>query len=352
MVTYRRFIISTAGFCIICFSAGSAAGAEYPAGISGGVRAYCDNIEYSLPDRAGRTLFGASAVVRFFHEPSERTQFAAGVYGLRRFGDEHFLSMALPVFRARYVSERLSFIIGELDSAGAHGLPGVLYRQEYRFDPGIEEGIQIKARAGRFSTDVWVSWDSLNTREHREHFTAGGSSIVSFDNISFPLYLIADHAGGELYDVPGQPVMERAGGAAGVSFVFPLRSAFRRAWGQVLAAGSACRVRSGSGETGSGYGIMCKAGISPFGVDVSARWFRGRDLFVPAGDPLYRSSRPVYALEAARSFSMNERVSFSGGLRFETEGCSFKSYFSNPRYRWWVSMSSGFERRFGRYHDL
>jgi hypothetical protein len=56
----------------------------------------------------------------------------------------------------------------------------------------------------------------------------------------------------------------------------------------------------------------------------------------------------VYALEAARSFSVNDRVSLAGGIRFETEGCSFGSYFSNPRYRWWVSMCGVFDRRLGK----
>ena len=296
-------------------------------------------------------MFGASAVFRFFYEPSERLQFAAGVYGLRRFGDERFFSRALPLFRARYVTEKLAFILGELVADSSHGLPNVLYRQEYCFDPGIEEGIQVRARTGRLSADLWVDWDSLNTPENREHFIAGLVSKVSFDNISFPLYVTAVHSGGELYEIPGQPVEERLGAAAGIAVDCPVNAAVRRAigrvFGQLLAVGSAYRVRVGQGETGSGSGILCRAGISPFDFDVSALWFKGRDFLAPTGDPLFRSNRPVYAFEAARNFSMNGRVAVSGGIRFETEGCSFKSYFSNPRYRWWISMRGGFERQCG-----
>jgi hypothetical protein len=65
---------------------------------------------------------------------------------------------------------------------------------------------------------------------------------------------------------------------------------------------------------------------------------------VPSGDPIYRSGLPVYALEASCDRSVNGQVSFSGGLRFETEACSLKSYFGNPRYRWWLSMQGGFEK--------
>jgi hypothetical protein len=209
----------------------------------------------------------------------------------------------------------------------------------------------VRARTGRLKADLWVDWDSLNTPENREHFIAGLVSELSFDKISFPLYIAAGHSGGELYEIPGQPVQDRLGCAAGVAVDWPLNVAFgRRAFGQVLAVGSAYRVRSGQGETGSGDGIMCKAGLAgifPLGFDFSALWFKGRDLWAPSGDPLYRSNRPVYALEAARNYSMNDRVKVSGGIRFETEGCSFKSYFSNPRYRWWISMRGGFERQCG-----
>jgi hypothetical protein len=344
MAACLRFIIAGAA-CCACYAA---AGPECPAGISGDVLAFVDNIEYSTRYRTGETLFGASAVVRFYYEPSEHIRFAAGVYGLRRFGDERFFSRTLPVFRARYVSDNLSFILGELVSAEAHGLPDVLYRQEYRYDPGIEEGIQFMGRRGCFSTDLWVSWDSLNTPAHREHFIAGNSSMFSFDEISIPFFIISDHTGGELYNIQSQPVQEHFGGAAGINVTHPLHagSALRRVFGQVLALGSTYRVRSGNGEAGRGYGIMCKAGISPFGFDCSAQWFKGRDLFLPTGDPLFRSDKPVYAFEAARDVPLKGGVSVRGGLRFETEGCSLKTYFSNPRYRWWITMNSGFERKF------
>jgi hypothetical protein len=295
---------------------------------------------------AGRC--SARPLFRFNYEPSERWQFAAGIYGLRRFGDERFFSFALPVFRARYASENLSFILGELVSLDAHGLPDVLYRQEYHFDPGFEEGIQVLVQSGRLHWDLWAAWDSLNTQENREHFTAGSAAKVSFGNFSFPVYIVADHSGGERYEVPGQPVQEHFGGAAGFTVSCPVHSAIRHVFGQILAVGSAYRVRTGNGEAGRGYGIMGKAGIAPFGFDCSAQWFKGRDFWVPSGDPLYRSGLPVYAFEAARSFSVNDRVSLSGGIRFETEGCSFGSYFSNPRYRWWVSMRGVFNRRFGK----
>jgi hypothetical protein len=348
MVTYLRFIILAMALCIASPCVRAAAPATAGAGVSGEVKAFVDNIEYSTRYRIGETLFGASAVFRFYFEPSDRWLFAAGIYGLRRFGDERFFSLALPVFRAQYTSEKLTFILGEIILADAHGLPDALYRQEYRFDPGIEEGIQFRAQSGRLNWDLWAAWDSLNTPESREHFTAGSSAVLTFDNISFPVFIVADHSGGERYEVPGQPVQEHFGGAAGVAVSCPVHSAIKRVFGQILAVGSAYRVRTGNGVAGRGYGVMGKAGIAPFGFDCSAQWFKGRDFWVPSGDPLYRSGLPVYALEAARSYSLNDRVVLSGGIRFETERCSFGSYFSNPRYRWWVSMRGVFDRRLGK----
>jgi hypothetical protein len=352
MVTCPRIIILLTWVFLACMDAvaGTLDSAIAPGafGVSGDIRTFLDNIEYSTAYRTGETIFGASAVLRFVYRPSERLRFAVGAYGLRRFGDECFFSRALPVFSAQYASERLSLIIGELVSADAHGLPDVLYRQEYRFDPGIEEGMQVRLRSGHFSEDLWVTWDSLNTPHHREHFTAGSASFFSFGHITFPLFVVADHTGGELYHCAGQPVQEHFGGAAGIAASYPLRSEIGRIFGQIVAAGSTYRVRSGNGEEGGGYGIMGNVGVSPLGFDCSVQWFKGRDFWVPTGDPLYRSDRPVYSLEAARSCAVAGHAVLSGGIRFETEACSLGGYFKNPMYRFWISLCDGFEKRLGR----
>jgi hypothetical protein len=338
---------------LACPSSGLAGGTNSAAvkgtlGVSGDVAAFVDDIEYSTRYRTGETIFGASAALRFFYVPSEHTLFAVGVHGLRRFGDERFFTRALPLFRAQYESEKTSFIIGDLVSAEAHGLPDVMYRQEYRFDPGIEEGIQVRVRLRHFSEDLWVAWDSLNTRAHREHFTAGSSAVFSFADFTCPVFLTADHTGGELYDIPGQPVQEHFGGATGITVSYPQRFWIKRFFGQIFVIGSSYRVRSGRGEAGEGYGFISKAGISPLGFDCSLQWIKGHDLLLPSGDPVYRFNRPVFSFEVARSYSADDRVSVSGGIRFETLTASCNGYFRNPQYRWWIALRSGFERRLGK----
>jgi hypothetical protein len=351
MVTYLRIIVSLA--IVIFYHPVSGADVSIPStvkmefGVSGDARTFLDNIEYSTSYQTGETIFGASAAFRFFFQPSIHTRFAFGVYGLRRFGDEDFLTRTLPLFRAQYESEKTSLILGELISSDAHGLPDIVYRQEYRFDPGIEEGIQVRVRLKQFNEDLWVEWDSLNTPTQREHFTAGSAAVFSVAQYTFPFFLTVSHTGGELYDIPGKPVQEHFGGATGITVSYPLDAGIRRVFGQVLVAGSSYRVRSERNITGQGYGIISKAGISPFGFDCSLQWFKGHGLLMPVGDPAYRSNRPIFALEIARSYSSKEHVSISGGLRFETVDASLDGYFRSPQYRFWIAFCGGFERNLG-----
>lgn len=311
-------------------------------GISGETVAFVDDIEYSTRYRTGETMFGASAAFRFFWKPADHLLLSVGAYGLRRFGDERFLARSLPLFRVQYESDRVIFVIGEIVSSDAHRLPDLLYRQEYCFDPGVEEGIQVRLRLPHFSQELWVAWDSLNTPSHREHFTAGSVSIISAAaGFSFPVFITAEHHGGELYTIPDQPVQERFGGATGASVSHVVQSGIRRVFGQLLIAGSAYRLRSEERQSGHGYGVIAKAGISPLGFDCSLLWFKGNNLIMPLGDPVFRSNRPVFSLEIAKTYAANSLFSASGGIRFETADPGTR-YFSNPQYRWWIIMRGGF----------
>jgi hypothetical protein len=316
-------------------------------GISGEATAFLDNIEYSTRFQTGETMFGASARLRFFYAPAAKLRFSFGAFGLRRFGDDRFLTRKLPLFRAEYHSERLLFVIGELVSADAHGLPDMLYRQEYRFDPGVEEGVQVRVKTAHVTADLWASWDSLNTPLQREHFTAGSAFAVSIKkSISFPLFLTIDHTGGEQYDIPGRPVQERFCGAAGVSADVPLASALQRVFGQALIAASSFRVRSDTAATGSGYGVIGKAGISPFGFDCSLQWFKGKNLRTPMGNPIYRTNQPIYSFEISRSYNPNKQARIDGGLRIEKIETDYKGFLEKPQYRFWIVMQGGFEKKF------
>ncbi len=350
MLTCLRFMLLLTGVLIACpyALAETQHSTNGAFGVSGETVAFVDNIEYSTRYRTGETMFGASAAFRLFWQPSEHTLFAFGAYGLRRFGDERFLARKLPLFRAQYESGGVSFVIGELVSADAHELPDFMFRQEYCFDPGIEEGIQARLRLRYFTENCWVAWDSINTPAHREHFTAGSVSIISIANFSFPVFITAEHHGGELYNIPGQPVQERFGGATGVIASHQIQSGLKRVFGQLLIAGSAYRVRSEEHESGQGYGVIGKTGISPFGFDCSLQWFKGHNLIMPLGDLVFRTNRPLFSLEIAKMYKANNFLSASGGIRFETADVRVDRYFKNPRYRWWIVLRGGFNRIMGK----
>ena len=318
---------------------------DAPFSISGATTAYIDNIEYSTPTRTGETFFGASARLRLFFKPTEHTLFEAGGYGLRRFGDGKFFSLTVPILRAEYYTDRISFILGEIVTTGNHAMPNLMFRQEYALDPGIEEGFQFKARYGQFNGEIWGAWDSLDSPKQREHFHTGVTLSLAARQYVFPLYLTAEHTGGELYS-SAEPVQERFGGATGVSFRVALDNVLRSAFGQILAAGSSSRIRTVEAEIGNGAGVFAKAGVSPFGFDCSLQWFKGHNLYLSLGDPVFQTNRPFYALEISRTYTLKDVLNITGGWRFETpEVTSLSQYLKNPRYRFWLALTGEFRKK-------
>jgi hypothetical protein len=311
-------------------------------GIDGEVLTYIDNIEYTTAERTGETYYGSSGSARLFYRPVSRMLFEIGAYGLRRFGDPQSLSLTLPFFRAQYTSDLMTFTMGSLSTADAHFLPDLLYRQELRFDPGLDEGMQLDMRGKHVNWEIWGVWDSLDSPTEREHFTAGSVVSYSIANYSFPFYLTADHTGGELFN-SGEAVEEHFGGAAGIDFNYPLSGCIRSVFGEILLAGTDFRKRTGDNVTGRGDGIFAKAGVSPGGFDCSVQLFRGHDLHMPFGDPIFESNIPYYALEISRSYSVNNHLQALGGWRFETPDItSVAQYFSVPRYRFWLALRGEF----------
>jgi hypothetical protein len=311
-------------------------------GIDGEVLTYIDNIEYTTAERTGETYYGSSGSARLFYRPVPRMLFEIGAYGLRRFGDPQSLSLALPFFRAQYTSDIMTFTMGSLSTADAHFLPDLLYCQEFRFDPGLEEGMQLDLQGKHVHGEIWGVWDSLDSPTEREHFTAGSAVSYSIANYSFPFYLTADHTGGELFN-SGAPVEEHFGGATGVDFNYPLPGCIRSVFGEILLAGTDFRIRTGDNITGRGDGIFAKAGISPGGFDCSVQLFRGHNLDMPFGDPIFESNIPYYALEISRSYAVNNHLQALGGWRFETPDItSVAQYFSAPRYRFWLALRGEF----------
>jgi hypothetical protein len=315
-------------------------------GIDGEALTYIDNIEYTTAERTGETFFGSSGSVRLFYRPVPQMLFEIGAYGLRRFGDDQFLSLSLPFIRAQFTAEIMTFTMGALSTSDGHLLPDLLYRQEYRFDPGLEEGMQLNMQSRHVNWELWSVWDSLDLPTEREHFSAGNAVTLSMGRFSFPFYLTADHTGGELFN-SGEPVQEHFGGATGIGFNFPVEAGVRAVFGQILLAGSDYRIRMGNGETGQGDGIFANVGISPGGFDCSLQLFRGHNLEMPLGDPIFESNIPYYALEISRSYTISNHIEAMGGWRFETPDIiTLAQYFSAPRYRFWLALRGEFMKGF------
>ncbi|MBN1131371.1 MAG: hypothetical protein JXA71_20460, partial [Chitinispirillaceae bacterium] len=166
----------------------------------------------------------------------------------------------------------------------------------------------------------------------------------------FPLLATAVHSGGERYDT-GLPVENRFGGGGGMTVDRSVPGFFSRFSFSLMALGSARQVRDTAFRSMSGFGLLARIGITPGDFDCSATCFKGRNIDMPVGNPVYRSNRPLYVLEVSRKYRQGETFSAEGGVRLEIVESSMRSFCSNPQHRWWVALQGNFSHFFGRRVD-
>jgi len=310
-------------------------------GISGEVLSFVENIEYDNTLRTGETILGASLRTRVVYRPEQRFRFSAGFFGRRNAGDSRFLSSSRALIGAAFFTGNFTFTLGELQTPDNKEFTDILFKSDYRWNPGFFEGLELSWRTRLLSQRTWIHWYALNTPSQREHFALGNYSSITYGVYSVRLSLIADHHGGQLYAPAGDPVRENIAGTAGLELNFPFEKIISGIKGMAQVAVSADRDRSLSSGFKNGYGFTGGAAVNTRIADISLNWFKGEQFKTALGNPLYGLSSPYYILEISKSFS-NSLISADGGIRFEFIGSDLGEYLKNPQHRWWLSLSCSY----------
>ncbi|HXG55557.1 MAG TPA: hypothetical protein VNJ03_09295, partial [Vicinamibacterales bacterium] len=223
-------------FSIMCGLVAGQARAQERITIVADILLYGDNTEFRNSFREGETLFGAAPRVSMLFDFNERTSLQLGLFANTRFGSDHASELTRPIIAVTIQGARSAFVFGTLntprvaeqglarrrpgaggpDRTGPHGLLPPLQVETLAFDRPYENGFQWMGTRDRIRHDAWLSWQRLNTPEHRERFNAGISAELDASRwLTIPAQFHVVHEGGQQF--ASGPVADSYAAAAGAA---------------------------------------------------------------------------------------------------------------------------------------
>ena len=292
--------IVVAMLVIWCACAGRTAFAQERITIAADVLLYGDNTEFRNLFREGETLFGAAPRVFAIFDLNDRAALELGVFANQRFGSDRASELTRPIIALRLRSTHSTFIFGTPDTprvadplgpdrTGPHGLLPPIQAETMAFERPYEAGFQWLARSSRVRHDAWLSWQQLNTPDHRERFNAGvNTSLRAWKALTIPLQFHVVHHGGQQFAVG--PVADSLAGGGGAS----LRWMQGSTAGDLELVGLLSRYtpdRQRPELSRTGHAFLARATVERAAWRGHVLFWRGWDFIKEEGDPNYQSIR-------------------------------------------------------------
>jgi hypothetical protein len=286
--------------CIACGWLQPAARAQERVTIAADVLLYGDNTEFRNPFREGETLFGAAPRLSVIFGFGEAASLELGAFANTRFGSDRASEQTRPVIALTIARGPSRFIFGTLqtprvmdssgpDRAGPHGLLPPLQAETLAFDRPYEAGLQWTVRHERLRHDAWLSWQQLNTPEHRERFNGGVNiEYAAASGFSVPVQFHVVHHGGQRF--ASGPVADSYAVAGGLAIQRVARGIQVRA--ELL--GFASRHvpdRERPDRSRTGRATFARASLERGGWGAHTLFWRGKDFVKEEGDANYLSIR-------------------------------------------------------------
>jgi hypothetical protein len=345
-------VITIYGLLIFCLSGSlhaekTEASADSVLFISGDMLGYLNNLEYYNDYREGEPFWGAYLQARLSYKPFKKFLFSGGIHMRKDFGDESFLSDIRPLFQALYTHKDFTLIFGELANKTRHGLLDAIIKEQFIYNPVVEEGIQILIKNDRITQDLWANYPALNTRKHREHLCAGNTTVLFVKPVTFSLMGYVSHYGGQLFDPGNDPVRENVTGAAGVAYTKEFGGTFEEVGAEQFFTGSyTSDTTSGANRNyDGGWGSLSHIWILFAGVEIGVSFYKGDDFTTWEGNPMYQSDASYYFLEVNKSFVFEKNIFIDIGLRLDFMDMYPADYFENGDNQIWFRIGGSFNRK-------
>ena len=272
--------------------------------------------EYNSSVQKGYTLPGFWLQLKAVYHPLSNIKLEAGAHSIWFWGASRYPAYTyyqeiatwkgekeshavhvLPLLRAHIVlSDRWSFIIGNLYGGANHRLIEPLYNPELNLSSDPETGVQLLYTSDRIIFDVWLNWMTFIYRldTHQESFASGASAQFyltqpeSALQVYVPLQGLIHHRGGEIeaFDENIQTLMNGVVGA-GIEWR-PQSRVLRSVKTEFDITGHYFpKGRTYQSETGMGYYLNTAMQLKDF--TVSASYWRGRN-FIPVFGSVFYSA--------------------------------------------------------------
>lgn len=292
------------------------------------------NNEYFGDFIEGYTLPGYTLLPTLVYLADDKVSLEAGAFMLQYGGTDHY-DVVVPYLSALWqVSERFSIRMGSIDGALHHGLHDAMYSDERQLTSLPETGVQIRTRAKRVDTEVWLNWHQFIKRgDTKPEKLTGG---VSVDYRMLPLAawqpraelrFVISHIGGQISDYE-----EKMQTHSNYSLSLKLARKFSGRLVEecgVGGGGMLFKTLTGFGVYPMNHGRAVNIGawIDGKHFDAQAEYFKGYDFFAIHGNPLYssiadrepalyKSHRSLVTAEANFKYAVSRNVRFSLGGKF------------------------------------
>ncbi|MEI6143516.1 MAG: hypothetical protein WCP85_29840 [Mariniphaga sp.] len=253
------------------------------------------NNEYNSKVTTGYTLPGAWLRPKLVYYPDEKLRVEFGGHVLKFNGREEYFHLT-PWLNVHYqATEKISIILGNLNSDGNHKLIEPLFEPERFLTSKPEAGLQLRYNSKKFTTDFWIDWQQyiVNDDPLKEQFAFGtviNQKLIEKNNmvLSLPVSFYGLHRGGEI-DTNPDPVKTYITVTPGLSFKeFSLKKIIRE-WGINSYYSLATYAENIPYYTmKKGWGFYSNAYINTRYGGLTFAYWHGHQFFTPQGGYLYQ----------------------------------------------------------------
>ncbi len=311
---------------------------------TGDMLGYINNLEYFNKHRKGILHLGTFGNLRLSYRPDKPFSFSLGIHMRKAYGDKKFFSGVLPLLSVQYNHNNYYLTIGELYSKNQHGLLDAMLREQYLYDPAVEEGFQIRYTGTLFATDVWLSSDLLNSARHREHLGFGNHTTIRPGPFTISCMIYWDHFGGQIYEHPGDPVRDNVTGSGGISYTHAINHKIDALGIELYAIASTTTHDRKNEPFRKGWGGISRLWLSFYDFEASILFYKGHNYETWRGNTIYHTNKPYYHLELKRHLSFGDNLFLEFGFRFDFIETAPQDYFDHTEHQIWVQMGCDWER--------
>lgn len=254
------------------------------------------NNEYKGELATGYTLTGAWLRPKLVYYPDKKIKLEFGGHVLKYNGSDEYYHLT-PWFNVQYQpSEKLSLILGNLNSDQNHNLPEFLYDPERFLTSKPEAGLQARYISRMFTSDLWIDWQQFIVEgdPFKERFAFGAvANWKIFEKnsttLSVPLVFYGLHEGGEIDSAPGL-AKSYISVTPGLSLKKEIRAKGFKSWSlNTFYALSSCPQDDLVFIESKGWGIYFNGKIETSFGGLTAAYWHGHQFYTPQVSPLYQN---------------------------------------------------------------